>query len=168
MHFKCTCLHMGVLLTLSLKRCAFMSLVLFWFCFSRRALARGEGAKFSLTSIQSAWGRGLFSTPDPRSVNRHLQQYRLGFTSEDCVYVRLWDILCRTSLYNALGNIGVRSFSSTGGHSNDQTMAASRLRRIVPLFCLVTGDRGSCRPLGSLAMILDEPYRCYCSIDNKR
>lgn len=75
---------------------------------------RGRCYIFFLTSTPSGWGRGLFSTPDPRSINLHLQQYPRRFILEDCVYVRWWDILCRTSLRNALGNAGLQVFFSVG------------------------------------------------------
>lgn len=119
-HFKCMCLHMGVLLTLSLKCCAFISLVLFCFYFSRRSVARKESTKFSL------W-------LPPRVVEKGDSSPHLICAALICIYssacsvslqriVFMWD--CGTYLYNALGNINVVSFSSVEGHSNDQMMTA--------------------------------------------
>lgn len=56
-------------------------------------MARKESTKFSLRLPS----RVVISTPDLCSINLHLQQCLLCFTSEDCVYVRLWDLFVQHS-----------------------------------------------------------------------
>lgn len=139
--FKCMCLHMGVLLMLSLKCCAFISLVLFCFYFSRRSMARKESIKFSLWLPSRVVDKGVvISTPDLCSINLHLQQCLLCFTSEDCVYVRLWDLFVQRS-----GKHQCCEFLfcwRTFKWSNNDCL---KVRQSVPFFSLTTVYRGSCR-----------------------
>lgn len=143
-HFRCTCLLMGVLLTLSLKCWAFISLLLFWFCFSRRSLAQEEGAECSLWLPCRGLGEGDSS---PHLIHVVL----ICININTCLVslqriVFMWDggVFYVRPLCTMLWEIPVSGVSLLLG--NIHTTTASRLKWILPLFCLVTGERDSCRP----------------------